>query len=349
MKRMSAPAMMIVSLLSSTLSASETSSLTPDDVIRRLADGNTRYVNGTMLHAPISAERRAETAEKGQHPFATILSCSDSREVPEFIFDTGIGDLFVIRVAGNVADTDETGSAEYGTEHLGTPVLVVLGHTSCGAVTAVARGDTVHGSIPPLVDNIVPAVVAAKKTKGEAFSKELVDTAIRNNIFVTAADLLKRSEIIRHLVAEKKLRIVGALYHIDSGAVEWLGEHPDTATLTTYHEPFMPPSALLAIAGMILLQILAHAFFVARWRLLSRARIRTRILAGYAALAGLAGIAIGGAVLTARASHSAVPLLIYTAASVIIAVLFAFLFTGSIIHSFRTVIDRLKAEIGGAE
>lgn len=137
--------------------------ISPEEAMKKLADGNSRYAAGACLHSDINQARRTETAQKGQHPIATILSCSDSRVPPEYIFDQGIGDLFVIRVAGNVADTDEIGSAEYGVDHLGTPVLMVLGHSKCGAVTAVATGTEVHGSIPALVENIKPALLKQKR------------------------------------------------------------------------------------------------------------------------------------------------------------------------------------------
>ncbi|MFP5212513.1 MAG: carbonic anhydrase, partial [Acidobacteriota bacterium] len=168
-------------------------------------------------------------ASEGQHPFVTILSCSDSRVPLEIIFDRGIGDLFIIRVAGNVTDVDEAGSIEYGVDHLGTPLLVVLGHTKCGAVTAVAQGAEVHGNIAPLVENIKPAVAKAK-AKG-ATGDALVAEAIQNNVYQSIEDLLKSSEAVRMRVRDGKLQIVGAMYDISTGAVTWMGEHPEQKQL----------------------------------------------------------------------------------------------------------------------
>ncbi|MCA9730151.1 MAG: carbonic anhydrase, partial [Candidatus Eisenbacteria bacterium] len=136
--------------------------MTPDQALEALKAGNDRFVTGTSLFPHLDRKRRYETA-KGQTPFVTVIGCSDSRVPIEALFDQGIGDVFVIRVAGNVCDTDEIGSIEYGVDHLGTPLMVVLGHESCGAVTAVVKDAEIHGSIPKLVDNIGPAVATARK------------------------------------------------------------------------------------------------------------------------------------------------------------------------------------------
>jgi len=155
-----------------------------DDALAMLKEGNDRFAAGKSGYPNTAANRRQETASGGQHPFATVLSCSDSRVPVEYIFDRGIGDLFVIRVAGNVADTDEIATAEYGVDHLGTPVLMVLGHTRCGAVTAVATGAQVHGKLPQLVDNIVPAVRKAQTERPDLKGDALVNEAITNNIWL---------------------------------------------------------------------------------------------------------------------------------------------------------------------
>ncbi len=211
--------------------------ISPDEAIKKLADGNNRYAAGTCLHAGINQARRTETADKGQKPFATILSCSDSRVPPEYIFDQGIGDLFVVRVAGNVADTDEIGSAEYGVDHLGTQVLMVLGHSKCGAVTAVATGAEVHGSIPALVDNIKPAVDKAKKNNPSAQGDALVSSAITQNVWQSIEDLLKKSAMIRDRAKEGKVKIVGALYDIETGKITVLGPHPQEQQLLAVSAP----------------------------------------------------------------------------------------------------------------
>lgn len=149
----------------------------------------------------------------------------------EPIFDAGIGELFIIRVAGNVVNTDEAGSIEYGTEHLHTPLLVVLGHSKCGAVTAVAKGAEVHGNIPKLVENISPAVSKAKHDHGAEVTDKVIDASIHNNVFQSIEDLLESSPMVAGLVKEGKLTIVGALYDLETGMVNWLGQHPDQSAL----------------------------------------------------------------------------------------------------------------------
>jgi carbonic anhydrase len=199
-------------------------------VLQSLTEGNARFVKGEPQRPRGGIERIKETAS-GQTPMATILTCSDSRVSPEFIFDQGIGDLFVIRVAGNVADTDEIGTAEYGAGHLQTPLLVVLGHTKCGAVTAVAQNAQVHGSIPELVANIKPAAVRAKGHECRACNHDYVTRAIFENVWVSIEDLFRESDEIRVLAASGKLKIVGAVYDIGTGSVQWLGEHRNQAEL----------------------------------------------------------------------------------------------------------------------
>ncbi|HNY27216.1 MAG TPA: carbonic anhydrase [Candidatus Sumerlaeota bacterium] len=201
------------------------------EVLTRLRLGNARFSLGQSTFKGIDAARSRETAENGQKPIATILSCSDSRVPVEYIFDQGLGDLFVVRVAGNVSDTDEIGSIEYGTEHLGTPLLLVLGHTKCGAVTAVVQGDSVHGKIPLLVDNIGPAVQTAREKNPGLDEKDLISKAIEANVFRSIEDILTGSGMVRELVNEKKLRVEGAIYDIATREVHWLGTHPDQAKL----------------------------------------------------------------------------------------------------------------------
>ena len=208
-----------------------TNILKPEQALLKLKEGNLRFVNGERAFPNQNDIALKTTNEKGQFPFATIISCSDSRVPVEHIFDAGFGDIFVIRVAGNVVNVDEAGSIEYGVEHLHTPVLVVLGHTSCGAVTAVCRGDEVHGNIPKLVENIVPAVNKAKETHGHEFRPDLVEHSIVNNVWQSIEDLMKISPITAELVQNGKLIVVGAIYHLDTGIVDWLGEHPEMAKL----------------------------------------------------------------------------------------------------------------------
>lgn len=198
---------------------------TPEQALGMLREGNGRFVAGTEQHLNSSAARRAEVAAS-QSPFAILLSCADSRVPVERVFDRGIGDLFVIRVAGNVSDTDEIGTIEYGVGHLHAPLVVVMGHTACGAVKAVASGAEVHGSIPGLVDNIIPAVEWVKKNRPELKGDDLINAAIEANVWQSIDDLISHSPEVREHLQQGKIDIVGAVYDLASGKVRFLGEHP---------------------------------------------------------------------------------------------------------------------------
>lgn len=200
-------------------------------VMQRLKAGNERFVTGKLQHPNCDQARVALAARSNQADFAlaTLVSCSDSRVPVEFIFDTGIMDLFVVRIAGNVCDTDEIGSVEYGLAHVNTPVLVILGHSKCGAVTAVAAAALGHGHalerhIPPLVDNILPAVQKVKGAFPQITEENLVNRAIEENVWTGIDDILMRSAAVRNLANAGKVKILGALYDLDSGVVRWLSE-----------------------------------------------------------------------------------------------------------------------------
>lgn len=212
-------------------SSEETPGVDPKAALQRLMDGNQRFVDADAKHPRADQDRRCLTSSGGQHPYATILSCADSRVPPELVFDAGIGDLFIIRVAGNVADTDEIASIEYGSEHLGSNLIVVMGHTKCGAVTAVVNGAPVHGNLAGLLDNVVPAVEKAKHDHEDLKGAALVPYAVRANVMQSVSDLLTHSEAIHDLVASGKVQVVGAVYDIHSGSVQFLGEHPDQTAL----------------------------------------------------------------------------------------------------------------------
>lgn len=194
-----------------------------------LKEGNARFVAGKLQHPNLDSGRRTNTVAEGQEPFATILTCSDSRCPVEHLFDRGIGDLFVVRVAGNVAGLSEVASIEYGTGHLNTPLLVVLGHTKCGAVTAVSKGAVLHGHLPLLAERIKPAVAKAKADAGSP--DELVSRAITANIWQAIADILQQSSEVREKAAAGQVQVVGALYDLEGGAVTWLGTHPNQTAL----------------------------------------------------------------------------------------------------------------------
>jgi len=203
----------------------------PDDALQMLVDGNRRFTAGETSMPKIDQLRRCETFGTGQHPFATILSCADSRVPPEIVFDQGIGDLFVIRIAGNVADTDELATIEYGAAHLGSRLVVVMGHTKCGAVTAVVDGAQVKGNLAGLLDNIGPAVALTKKQNPTLTGAPLVTRAIRANVFQSIEDLISNSPDLRAMMAEEKIKVVGAVYDIHSGTIDWLGQHPRQGAL----------------------------------------------------------------------------------------------------------------------
>lgn len=202
-----------------------------DEAVKLLKDGNARYVSGQPTHPNQGAERRTETVKGGQHPIATIIGCSDSREPLEILFDQGVGDIFVIRVAGNLAGPNELGSVEYGVGHLGTPVLLVLGHTACGAVTAAVQNAKVHGNIPALINQIKPAVAKAKAWSPAAQGDDLLNKSIKANVWLTMENILRKSHEVRERVAKGQLLVMGGVYDLHSGAVTWLGQHPDQAKL----------------------------------------------------------------------------------------------------------------------
>jgi len=190
--------------------------ITADSVLAELKSGNRHHVDHRYQHPHESLERRRQLVS-GQHPHAEILSCSDSRVPPEIIFDQGLGDLFIIRVAGNVASDTELGSLEYGAEHLHVPLIVVLGHESCGAVTAAVQGGPPEGHIATLVNLIKPAV---EKSRG--MSGDPVSNAVRMNVEMVVKQLRSSTPILSELVAHGKLRIIGAVYSIETGSVTWL-------------------------------------------------------------------------------------------------------------------------------
>ncbi|MBI5014520.1 MAG: carbonic anhydrase [Deltaproteobacteria bacterium] len=185
-----------------------------DDALKKLLDGNGRYTSGKMANPGRDAKRRGAIAT-AQHPFAIVLGCSDSRVPPEVLFDQGLGDLFVIRTAGNVADDVALGSIEYAAEHLHVPLLVVLGHECCGAVGATAAGGEAPGHIDAIVKAIQPAVEKVKGKEGD-----LVDNAVAANVQNVTAQLKASQPLLAKLVEEGTLKIVGARYDLDSGVVD---------------------------------------------------------------------------------------------------------------------------------
>lgn len=191
--------------------------ISPDVALERLLAGNQRYIEGVARRHDFKAER--EALSMGQNPFAGILSCADSRIAPEYAFDTARGDLFVVRVAGNFATDDGIASFEYAVQVLGTPLLMVLGHEACGAVSAaihsIKESTTLPGHLPALVKSISPAVEAVLDKPGDTLGN-----AIRQNVVRNVEKLKTAEPILSKAVEEKKLRVVGAIYNLTNGRVE---------------------------------------------------------------------------------------------------------------------------------
>lgn len=190
--------------------------MSPDQALKSLMEGNQRFVTKNLKNINQSYERLAAVAQ-GQKPFAAILGCADSRVPSEIIFDRGFGDLFICRVAGNVATPEEIGSLEFGTLVLGAKVLVVMGHKKCGAVDATIKGAQVPGQIASLLDAIRPSLQNSQGKKIEE-----LEEGTKANVLYQAAKL-KKSPVISKLIDEGKLKVVGAYYDLNTGAVTMLG------------------------------------------------------------------------------------------------------------------------------
>lgn len=204
----------------STVQATRPDPVTSGEVAKQLlVDGNARFVAGSLANKDLGPTRRAKLSKDGQTPFAVIVSCSDSRVPPEEIFDQGLGDIFVIRVAGNVLDAVSTGSVEYAIEHCKSPLVVVLGHEKCGAVTAAVKGGEAPGSIGTIVKKIEPSVAKAKAAN--ASGDQLIEKASELNVEATLAEL-EKSPVVKELVEQGKVTLAGAKYDLDTGKVEWL-------------------------------------------------------------------------------------------------------------------------------
>lgn len=196
--------------------STETSpSLSPDQALQKLMEGNGRYVTGNKANPHQNAERRKEVA-KGQSPFAVVLSCSDSRTPPEVIFDQGLGDLFVVRVAGNVLDTMGLGSIEYATQVLGAPLILVLGHSKCGAVDAAIQNKPLPGHIQALAEHIQGDLKGASCKK----DSKLLECSITVNAQLIRDRLNTSEPVIAPLVKSGKVKVVSGIYDLETGKVE---------------------------------------------------------------------------------------------------------------------------------
>ena len=208
-------ALALLLLFASTVLAGGAAGLDAEESLKKLMDGNRRFVSETYDRGDIGPGRRAEIS-KGQRPFAVIVDCSDSRVVPEFIFDQGLGDLFVIRTAGNIVDDIAIGSVEYAVKHLGVRLVLVLGHDDCGAVKATVAGGKAEGHIDAILQAIRPAVAVAMQKPGN-----LLDNAIAQNVDMVINRLQSAQPILAQALQTGDVRIVGGVYHLKDGSVDW--------------------------------------------------------------------------------------------------------------------------------
>lgn len=202
-----------------------TPTVTAEVALKILVDGNQRFVEHRMLHPRDGIKRRIDVATHGQHPIAIVLSCSDSRVPPELIFDEGLGDLFVIRLAGNIADDAVIGSIEYAVKYLGVPLLMVLGHEGCGAISAAIDGDgKAEGHVSSLINAIRPAVDSVSKNqpmaKEDIPSPRFHELVVRENVKRVMTLLKENKPILADMIESEKLTMAGGFYHLASGKID---------------------------------------------------------------------------------------------------------------------------------
>jgi carbonic anhydrase len=189
----------------------------PGQALQELLDGNQRFVAGRLAHPNQTVARRNEVAP-AQHPFASVLACSDSRTPPSVLFDRGLGDLFVVRVAGNVATEITIESLDYAVSHLGTRLVMVVGHQRCGAVIAAVEGHDEPGDVGPMLRELAPAALAAKKMKGDT-----VANAVRENVLMVVKKL-ENDQRLAAMVKRGEVRIVGGVYSLATGKVTLIAD-----------------------------------------------------------------------------------------------------------------------------
>ena len=220
---------LVVAALCSAVATAQDKAPSAAAVLRELKAGNDHHVSKRYQHPHQTAARQRELASS-QHPNAIVLSCADSRVVPEIILDQGLGDLFDVRVAGNIASDTELASIEYAAAHLHSPLLVVMGHQKCGAVTAATESGEAEGHLPSLLNLIRPAVERAKGQPGD-----LIDNAVRINVESVVQQIRGSAPVLAPLVNRGQLTVVGAVYSLDTGRVAWL---PDgQAKMAAWLEP----------------------------------------------------------------------------------------------------------------
>ena len=196
--------------------------MSPDQVLHNLIAGNKRFISNTPLHRSNLQIKGAKASEVGQFPKAVILACMDSRSIPEIIFDVSVGDIFTLRVAGNIVTEAMIGSMEYGTKYAGAKLIVVLGHTQCGAVQAACKG-VKAGNLPYVINPIVPAVdtIASRSTSKNCDEDSFVTQIALQNVHNMMQLIIQKSPVIKELIASKEVAIVGALHDLASGVVKF--------------------------------------------------------------------------------------------------------------------------------
>ncbi|WP_414660367.1 carbonic anhydrase [Horticoccus sp. 23ND18S-11] len=233
--------LLLVACLPAGLIASDAKDAKPkvsaDAALQLLMAGNARFAAGGLLHPDQSVSRRTDLA-KGQKPFAIILTCADSRVAPEIYFDQGLGDIFVLRNAGNILNDHTIGSIEYAVEHLGAGLIMVIGHSKCGAVSAAAAGGHAPGHIQSIVESIVPAVKASEEESGDK-----VENAVRANARMVAAALRSSDPILSEAAKHGHIKVVAARYDLSSGKVEVFDDAKAPAHATVAHAAHAAPAA----------------------------------------------------------------------------------------------------------
>ena len=202
----------------SVVTADRQKATTPDAALQSLKDGNARFVAGSTINCDLRAQVKATA--NGQYPIAAIVGCIDSRVPPELVFDQRLGDVFAARIAGNFVNTDIIGSLEFATKLAGAKVIVVLGHTGCGAIKGAVDGAKL-GNLTAMLQNFAPALAATAGVAGDRNSKnyKLVQAVADSNVVIAAKQLLEKSDVLRELVETKALKIVSAMHDIETGKV----------------------------------------------------------------------------------------------------------------------------------
>jgi len=193
-----------------------------NEALKRLEEGNARFAAEQFNHPNLSEELRHKTFHEGQTPFVSILSCADSRAPVELVFDQGIGDIFSVRNAGNIYDDIELGSLEISVYKFNIPLIIVMGHTDCGAIKLGVEGDRLHGYMTKVIDHIIPVAEKVRKDNPDLEGDDFADEVCKANSLRVVDEILEHSDIFRKKVDNGELKIIAAMHCLKSGKVEWL-------------------------------------------------------------------------------------------------------------------------------